>query len=323
MSKNVTSNLMKIVDFCNLLITPFIAFMALIQARLGASRLPLSYKIWDYFGVIPMRYHYYQPVFNVHKLPDETWTEAKTMHGIDLNPQDQLALLQKFNYTSELENIPLDQPSESLDFFYNNPSFCSGDAEILYSMIRHFKPKNFIEIGSGFSTMMAKKALDKNRQEGKPAKHLSIEPYEIPWLEQLHLDKVVREKVEDTDSLVFKELEENDILFIDSSHVVRTGGDVVTEYLNILPNLRKGVLVHIHDIFLPYDYPREWIQKYRYFWTEQYILQAFLSYNSSFKVLLALNYLSFNYRDELAKACPIYASQEGRMLGSFWIQRVK
>jgi hypothetical protein len=165
-----------------------------------------------------------------------------------------------------------------------------------------------------------KLALDTNRNEGVAAKHSCIEPYENPWLEELGIDEVIRERVEDVNLEIFDELKQNDILFIDSSHVLRTGGDVFTEYLHIIPKLNPGVLVHIHDIFLPYEYPRKWIVNKRQFWTEQYLLQAFLAFNSEFEVLLSINYLAKQYPNELSSACPFFGRLKGGH-GSFWIRR--
>lgn len=311
-----------ILDIFGVLLTPFVALIASIQARLSATRLPLTYKIWDLFSATPIRYHYYEPIFNVFKLPEKIWEHPDPLHGIDLNVEAQLNLLNKFDYSSELNDIPVEKTEKDLDYFYNNYNFGAGDAEILYSVIRHFKPKKIVEIGSGFSTRLAKKALDENRKTGFDSEHICIEPYEMPWLNQLETTKVIRSLVEDTDISIFKDLEENDILFIDSSHVIRTGGDVVFEYLRILPILKKGVIVHIHDIFLPYEYPKHWIQLYRRFWTEQYLFQAFLTYNTNFKVLLSLNYLEKNHPNAFSQACPVYANKHRKLpVSSFWIQR--
>ncbi|GAB64078.1 MAG: class I SAM-dependent methyltransferase [Candidatus Jettenia sp.] len=313
--------IIKIFDIISCLITPFIAFVSSVQTRVGPERFPLTYMIWDIFHVSPIRHHYYQPVFNVRNLPERIWNRENQLPGIDFNIEGQLSLLRSFNYNSELEVIPIEKPKEPLGFFHNN-SFGVGDAEILYNMVRHFKTKKVIEIGSGFSTRMMKKALDKNREEGFLSSHICIEPYEMHWLESLGIDKVIRSKVEDVDPILFNELRENDILFIDSSHVLRIGGDVFVEYLQIIPNLRKGVLVHIHDIFLPNEYPRFWIMNKRRFWTEQYLLQAFLAFNSKFEVLLAVNYLASYYSEEFSLKCPVYAKKLKRGTGSFWIRKI-
>ncbi|MBW4493996.1 MAG: class I SAM-dependent methyltransferase [Oscillatoria princeps RMCB-10] len=308
-------------DILGIAVTPLVALVSKIQARYGYQELPISYKIWDFFGVSPVRHHYYQPIFKVSELPEKIWTEEDPLYGIDLKIEGQLNLLKQFEYNSELELFSVKKQNSSLDFYYDNLSFESGDAETLYNVIRYFKPGRVLEIGSGFSTRIAKYALDKNRAQGKACEHICIEPFENPWLEELGAGKVIREKVETLPLSTFEILQKNDILFIDSSHVLRTGGDVLYEYLRILPTLNSGVIVHIHDIFLPFEYIREWIVNKRRFWTEQYLLQAFLAFNSEFEVLLALNYLAHHYKEELAAKCPIFAKQENRVPGSFWIRR--
>ncbi len=133
---------------------------------------------------------------------------------------------------------------------------------------------------------------------------------------------IIREKVERLDLSLFKELSQNDILFIDSSHVIRTQGDVVFEYLNIIPSLAKGVIVHCHDIFLPREYPLFWIDGWKRFWNEQYLLQALLAYSTRYKPLLSLNFLAHNYRSDLEKCCPIFQrkKEKAKEPFSFWFQ---
>jgi len=312
---------MRVLDALMALLTPLVAVVAALQARAGGERLPLTFKVWDLVGVTPTRHHYYQPVYNGKKLLQSIWERKDPLHSIHWNAQEQLSLLKSFNFQHELESIPISEASSLSGEFYHNQSFGPADAEMLYNIVRHFKPQRVIEIGSGYSTRMMKKALDANRNDGVISKHICIEPFEMPWLELLGVDQVIRARVEDVDPGLFEQLEENDLLFIDSSHVLRTGGDVFVEYLQILPRLKKGVLVHIHDIFLPYEYPKEWIVNKRRFWTEQYLLQAFLAFNSAFEILSAIHWLAREHPEELARACPVYA-QLKRGHGSFWIRRL-
>jgi hypothetical protein len=189
-------------------------------------------------------------------------------------------------------------------------------------LIRARKPRRLFEIGSGNSTLIARDALNKNRQEaaGYSCKHLCIEPFEAPWLESTGVT-TLRKRVEDVDHALFDELQENDLLFIDSSHVIRPQGDVLTEYLQILPVLRPGVIVHVHDIFSPRDYPSEWVKQRMLLWNEQYLLEGFLTGNDSWKIIAALNLLRHRHFDALRRVCP-YLTPE-REPGSFYMQRVK
>lgn len=306
-----------VIDMVGLVASLAGAPIAALLAKLGPSRLPLTYRLWDALGVTPIRYHYYQPILRLEDMAKRGW-ERDQLVGIDFNVEGQLALLQELNYQKELSAFPVTDQGYKAKFFYNNSMFESGDAEIYYSLIRRFRPKRILEIGGGYSTVIAHLALQAN---GGSAQHICIEPYEHEWLAQVGVTEVIRSKVEALPIDLFASLGKNDILYIDSSHVLRTGGDVWFEYLQILPNLKPGVLVHSHDIFLPYPYPKEWLTRRRLYWTEQYLLQAVLQDNPSFEVLLALHFLSKEHRADLARACPIYASQAGRNPGSFWMRK--
>ena len=230
-----------------------------------------------------------------------------------------MALLNSLTYSSELANIPNEKLC-NLSFYLNNNAFGSGDAEYLYQIIRHIKPRRMYEVGSGSSTLMAAQAIRRNRELDPTyeCQHVCIEPYEAPWLEDVGVT-VVREKVEDVGVNFFDELKQNDILFIDSSHIIRPHGDVAFEYLELLPKLSAGVIVHIHDIFSPKNYPKSWIIDEVRLWNEQYILEAFLSENKNWKIIGALNYLHHNHYSKLSAVCP-YLTPD-REPGSFYIQK--
>lgn len=181
----------------------------------------------------------------------------RSISGLDLDVNEQLALLRQFHYADELAAIPVERGSDG-HFYYNRGAFEAGDAEFLYAIIRLRKPRRMIEIGSGYSTLMAGAAIAHNRTEDPSYQcdHLCIEPYEHRWLENAGF-RVVRRRVEECGLEWFDTLDENDVLFIDSSHVIR--GDVLFEFLEILGRLQRGVLVHVHDIFTPRDYPEEFM----------------------------------------------------------------
>ncbi|MGV2334373.1 MAG UNVERIFIED_CONTAM: class I SAM-dependent methyltransferase [Planctomycetaceae bacterium] len=129
-----------------------------------------------------------------------------------------------------------------------------------------------------------------------------------------------RERVELVSKAIFEQLDRNDLLFIDSSHVIRPQGDVLCEFLEILPILRSGVFVHIHDIFTPRDYPRSWVVDKVRLWDEQYLLEALLSRNPNWRIIGAVNYLKHDHYDALKAACPFLTPE--REPGSFYIERV-
>lgn len=275
-------------------------------------------KIFMQLGILPILDHYYQPMINPKKHLTKSLRVDRELKGIDFNTSEQLDLLDKFDYNQELLAFPTHKINDT-SFYYNNGAYCSGDAEYLYSMVRHFKPNRLIEVGSGHSTLMVSNAIEKNKLENANyfCNHICIEPYEMPWLKNLEVE-LIREKVECVEKSFFQKLEKNDILFIDSSHIIRPQGDVLFEYLELLPTLKSGVIIHVHDIFTPKDYLNEWVYNH-FLWNEQYLLEAFMTFNSEFKIIGALNYLSHNYRNQFAEKCPIFAIQEGREPGGFWM----
>lgn len=267
--------------------------------RAGVQRLPLSKRALLSVGVLPIRDHYYEPLFN----PRELNGQLRMLNGIDWNVDGQTALLK--------ELLPFVQELPANWSFCQNAAFGPGDADIWYGMIRRFKPRRIVEVGSGYSTRIAQSAIAQN---GVLSTHICIEPYEMPWLESSGVTQVIRQKVEDVDRKAFALLKANDILFIDSSHVIRPQGDVLTEILDILPILERGVIVHFHDIFSPHDYPQKWIVDEVRLWNEQYLLEAFLTENAHWSVLLALNQLQ--HSGQFA-SFPFVTSEPG----SFYIRK--
>lgn len=295
----------------------------LAKAYAGRPSLsPRTGRVWEAAGVLPVPYHFYQPILRSSEVAE--WGAEDPLVGVDIHADTQLRLLAQLSeFASEVVSATRESKTADVTSFdYTNMSFKSGDAEVLYEMIRRYRPARMVEVGAGHSTRMSRLALNANARDGYFCDHTVIEPYPRPWLAGLGAQTVVREKVERVGTRYFEDLGENDILFIDTSHVVRMGGDVQHLYLHVLPSLRPGVVIHIHDIFLPREYPREWAASHKNFWTEQYLLQAFLAFNKEFEVLLALAYLSQHHHDELCRACPVYATEPGRVPGSFWMRRV-
>jgi hypothetical protein len=180
-----------------------------------------------------------------------------------------------------------------------------------------------VEVGSGNSTLLAAEALRHNLQDDPSAAcdSVCIEPYPPAYLNPLPVGvtRILPDPVQRTPLETFTALGPGDILFIDSSHVVAIGSDVVYLYTEILPRLAPGVIVHIHDIFLPYDYPAVWIREDRFFWNEQYLLQAFLLFNDAFEVMLPLHAVARRHSEEFARAIP--SCRHGIRPSSFWMRR--
>ena len=287
--------------------------------KAGVHRLPFCKSALMNVGVFPIRNHYYEPQFD-NRNPKQNFSQDRNLPGIDWNIPGQLKMLRSFAFFKELLDLPKEK-QDTLEFYLNNGAFESGDAEYWYQIIRAIKPKRIFEVGSGNSTLMAVKAINKNHDEDPSYKceHICIEPYEMPWLEETGIS-VIRKKVEEVELSFFSQLQENDILFIDSSHIIRPQGDVLFEYLELLPFLNKGVIVHVHDIFSPKNYPKEWLIDEVRFWNEQYLLEAFLTHNSSWKILGALNFLHHNHYEELKMVAPFLSPE--REPGSFYIQKI-
>lgn len=284
--------------------------------------MPVSKKIFKMVGVFPVSNHYYEPLFDDRKLKLPL-DRDRNLPGIKWNDQVQLSLLGQFNYQDELIQIPEKKQSGEESFFFDNPSFGPGDAEYLYCIIRHFKPRRIIEIGSGYSSLMAQIAIKKNIHQN-PAyncEQVCIEPYEMPWLERAGV-QIIRKLVEDVEMSTFHALQENDILFIDSSHVIRPQGDVLYEFLEILPALAPGVIVHIHDIFSPGDYNDNLVRGEVVFWNEQYLLEAFLSCNDNFNIIGGLHYLKRHYPEKIMAKLPVLKKHRGHQPGSFWMKKI-
>lgn len=308
----------------DILISPFTLLSALLLysiRKMRISRMPVSKWIFKKVGVFPITDHYYEPLFNDKHLKLSLELD-RDLPGINWNVNNQVSLLQQFNYGDELMQLPSQKTPGSVSFYYQNPSLGAADAGYLYAMIRHFKPGRIIEIGSGHSTLMALEAVKKNK-ETDSSYHCEInciEPYEAPWLEKTGV-KVIRKLVEDMDLSFFKSLGEKDILFIDSSHMIRPQGDVLFEFLQILPVLSSGVIIHVHDIFSPRDYTPKYLIKDMMFWNEQYLLEAFLSCNHQFEIIAAVNYLQNHHPDKMMTQFPVLKANPNPNPGSFWIRK--
>lgn len=262
-------------------------------------------EISDRWGYHIRPIHYYEPLPDFRSITAEQITHRRTSAGIDFRSHDQLALIAELShYRPELEQ---------LDFDFDNVFFSGFDAAVYYALIRHLQPERIVEIGGGFSTQLAHKALARNRK----GRLTCIEPYPEARLLDAKLDlELIQKPVEQIDVDFFSSLDAGDILFIDSSHAVKFGSDVCYELLDVLPRLKPGVWIHVHDIFFPHDYPAEWLLKQRLALNEQYLLEAFLAFNHSFTTQLANYWLCLDHPDEAERLW----SNKGA--SSFWMKRV-
>ena len=263
--------------------------------------------ISDRWGYHIRPIHYYEPLPDFSSITAEQVNRRRTYSAIDFKWQDQLALLHELTkYRNELLDTGFD---------FKNDFFNGFDAAIYYCLIRHLQPQRIIEIGGGYSTRIADKALARN-QKGTLT---CIEPYPEDRLLEAQLNiEIVDKRVEEIDLSFFSCLEANDILFIDSSHTVKFGSDVCYEFLEILPSLNPGVWIHVHDIFFPHDYPADWLLNRRLALNEQYLLEAFLAFNKTFSPQLANYWMCLDHQEEAAHVWPNTATSS-----SFWMKRVE
>jgi len=256
--------------------------------------------------------HYNSPIPDTGDLPAEIYTRANDCVGLDLQVDYQIQCLENTFAKYVREYVPP-----------QNSGLSRVDALILFAMIRTRRPRTYVEVGCGESTKIALSALDRNRAEGVPFNFLAIEPYPRPDLRAIARSdfKLIERKVQEVELAL---LTEADILFIDSSHVSRIGSDVNHEILTIVPRLKVGALVHWHDIMIPGEYPKAWIDSGGKFWNESYMLHAFMFNNQCFRVIWAARYLQTNFAAKLSETFPYFKREDPEeQLSSFWIERVR
>jgi methyltransferase family protein len=297
---------------------PWKFLLAELSRYLDDPKFPELFRLWEKHGLHITPVHFYQPIPDTQLLSETLWSHPSELAGIDMNDAMQLDLLRNHfpKFRHEYERIPTKPTEEETQFYLGNGPFDHADALGAYCMVRHFQPRLIIEVGSGFSSLLLGQAAAKN----KSSQLICIEPFPRKFLRNGFpgLQSLIDKKVQDIDLEFFSQLESGDILFIDSSHTVKIGGDVNYLFLEVLPRLKPGVIVHVHDIFLPFEYRRDWVLDEFRFWTEQYLLQAFLTFNSEFEVLLANSYLHHYHQSDLKTAYPSLTSWGG---GSFWMRR--
>ena len=284
-----------------------------------------AFRLLERAGWHLTRRHFYSPIPDVRSLDDRTFDEPSSMAGVEIEEAGMLALLDELasRYRAEWEEWPGDE-RDPHGYYADNPWFAAVDAAIAWGLVRLGRPRRVVEVGSGMSTRLLAAALRRNSAEGDGEPELvTIDPHAGALVREgiKGLTRLITTPVQDVDLELFTTLGDRDVVFIDSSHVVRAGSDVKHEILEVLPRLRSGVLVHFHDILLPYEYPRSWLVDHWRFWNEQYVLQAFLAHNRDFAVVWAGHLLHRRHPDRLEAAISRYG-REHSLPGSFWIRRL-
>ena len=264
-----------------------------------------------YFRLHITPVHFYSPIPNVGELDHDIYAKVNDCAGIDLSAEDQYKSIEPVFRQYIGEYLP---PSQG--------GLSQVDAFVLYAIVRSRKPKLMVEIGSGESTRISLEAVQRNREDGCPCAFIAIDPYPKKYLKSIGYDhfRLVEKKVQDVDLGLFSNA---DILFIDSSHVSKIGSDVNYEIFDIVPRLKVGALVHWHDIMIPGEYSRNWIESGTKFWNESYMVHAFMMFNRSFRILWASKYMQLNSPKRLSEIFPYFSPDDpDQQLSSFWIERV-
>jgi len=275
--------------------------------------------------------HFYSPIpsrAEVRSSADRIFSNAGGVLDIDLNVDKQFQLLETFKKMRP--DFPYDfinaKENEKLRYrFTNRPQYRYSDVMFLYYVIRHLEPQQIVEVGSGASSAVM---LDINDLFfSSSIKFSFIEPYPERLYgflkgQDSNNAAIMTKKVQDVPMDTFESLKENDILFIDSSHVSKVGSDVNHIFFNILPRVKKGVWIHFHDIFYPFELPMHWILQNSRFWNESYLLRAFLMNNDAYEIMLFNTLLHKQFRDWFENEMPECLIDEGDT-GSIWIRKIK
>ena len=265
--------------------------------------------------------HYYNPIPSADEVARTERRAAlaavPSLAGIDLQPNVQLAYLS--DVARYAPSMPFrESEGHRLRFFFKNGMFLKNDAAVLYGFLRSRRPKRIIEIGSGHSSALM---LDVNELHPDTAAELTfVEPYADRLRKRMRAGDaaaIVDQPVQEVDLRLFDQLEDGDLLFVDSSHVVKLGSDVNWIVSYILPRLAPGVYVHFHDIGYPFEYWEDWVQA-GYVWSEAYLLRAFLQYNAAFEIIYFSDYLARFYPEEERMALGAAVSPRGQ---SLWLRR--
>jgi predicted O-methyltransferase YrrM len=256
---------------------------------------------------------FYSPIPDLRRLPPGAFDRVSELPGIAWDLDAQLAFLRAEIAPAMAAFVPPD--GYDPDSAYN-----AADAAVLYGMVRALRPARIVELGSGQSTLVMARAARENAGAGRPAVVESFDPY--PGVAQPPLEGLARlERIpaQEVPLSTFAALGAGDVLFVDTTHTVKLASDVNFVVLEVLPRLADGVVVHLHDIFLPYEYPRTWLEDFGLYWTEQYLVQAFLALNGGYEVLAAVHALQRQRTEAMRALLPAVVGE--RVGGAFWLRR--
>ena len=279
---------------------------------------------------VALKSDYYSPLTSAAELRSTVhrWNRPSALNAVRYDIEKMKNELSDLlsQFLDEFSAIP---PYKQLQQIGFGPGYTAVDALTLYMMIRHLKPRRYIEVGAGLSTYYCSLAAERNAAEGRPVLITCIEPNPYENLFQIRGITVIPTKVQYVELSVFQQLEADDVLFIDSSHVVKIDGDVPFLYLEVLPVLKVGTVVHVHDVPFPYNtpYPPElWVlgDGWTMQWNEAMLVQAFLCFNSAYRIVMSTPLIRHVDESFLASRIPFYESvhQNPNTFSSLWLKRV-
>lgn len=290
-----------------------------------ARRLGVPPARFERHGWLPVPLHFYHPYPSEEEVAaSDPWSRDTAFAGVDIDLDACAGRLEEWGRTFGEECRWPEHSDDPRTYHASNGAFGFTSAAVAHTVLRRVRPGRVVEVGSGYSTHVLSGALVRNAADGgRSGEIVSIEPYPATILDCdiPHLARRIERRVETVELDVFDALDDGDVLFIDSSHIIRYGGDVLFLYLEILPRLRPGVVVHIHDIHLPEAYPRVYYDESRYVWNEQCLLQAFLVGNRDFEVWLPCWWLHRDRPAAFEAAFPAYRPGDHRPGSSFWMRR--
>jgi hypothetical protein len=269
--------------------------------------------------------HFYSPVVDVndtHAIEAvRRRTRAPVPGGVRIDAEQMVARMERWKEYLLHFPFPRNQ-TPKYRFYFDNPSFACHDASAMFAVFMEFRPRRVVEVGCGFSSGLL---FDLNEGFFEGGLEITlIDPSldqlndEFKWMRSSNA-RLLNRKLQDVPTDVFERLDRNDVLFIDSSHVSKTGSDVNDYLFRIVPRLRPGVLVHIHDILFPFEYLEDWVLTEKRSWNEAYLIHAFLQFNSAFEVIYWANFATHRLNEALGRLMPLCLENEG---GSLWLQRL-
>jgi len=301
------------------------AYRAVLRlAQDGLARCGLNIALTrDYYSPLPVRAELLR-----HRA---RWDRPSALVGVgyDLDAMRALHAELVARFGAEWSELPSYAQCKAMGY---GPGFTELDAMTLYLMLRHQQPRRFVEVGSGLSTWYASRALERNAREGSPGTLLAVDPYASERVRSIAGLEILRQPVQEAPLETFEALDAGDVLFIDSTHVVKIDGDVPHLYLEVVPRLRPGVLVHAHDVHFPYNVPHPAEQyvasrKWGWYWTEAMLVQAFLAFNRDFEIVHSAPLLRHQDEPFLRASTPGYRPVEvedhDTHFGSLWFRRVR